>query len=379
MMKVREWNSFVGGCGHWVVEHNGHRKGIMNADVLRVASVLDIHRVRRLPFAGHVLVNEGESVQPEDVIAEVAIPNNMLMLDVAKGLGISPLETISCMVRDLGEALSRGDVVAQSEGPFPRWVRTPVDGTLVECHQGRAVLATGKNYVRIQAGMIAEVKELIPDYGAILTTRGSIIQGVWGNGQVGAGVLNVIESSFGTPINVAMCGSLESGQVIAAGVCLHAAVLKHLAELRLAGLILGSLAPELIPAAMGLAMPVIVLQGFGQLPFCAASTALLKSRADQIASLNACESDIWSGRRPEVIIPHANGEPEAALGFRALLAVGQQVRVLSGAALGEVGEVVQLPQAKNRFESGLFFYEAKVALENGDIIPVPRQNLVILG
>lgn len=347
-------------------------------DVVSVASVLDIHRIRRLPFPGNILVKVGESVHPENVIAEAFVPGEILMLDVVRGLGISPSETAACLVRELGENLKQGDVIAQFEGAFPRLIRAPVEGTLMDCHQGRVVLATGVTYFRIQAGIIGVVEDLIPEYGAVLSTRGSLLQGVWGNGRVGAGVLKVIDLPFEDLLEPSNDDSIESGQLLATGKCLHADSLAYLVEIEPAGLIFGGLSPELIPIARELPMPVIVLQGFGDLPPDPDLMALLKSREGEMASVNACESNLFDGVRPEVIIPKAVGESEKELGFRVKLAVGQWVRVLSGKALGQAGEVVELLETRTEFESGLALQTAVIQLQNGETTHIPQQNLIIL-
>lgn len=351
---------------------------MMINDVVRIASVMDIHRVHRLPFPGRVLVNVGTSVHFGDPIAEAEVPGDVIKLDLAKGLGISPSEVPACLIRESGEYLQQDDVIAQCEGPLPRLVRAPVEGKVLQCHNGVVFLATGKSTLRLKARMVGVVEAVLPEYGVIISCQGSLIQGVWGNGGMGEGVLNVIEASFVTPLEGSMLDTLEGGQVLAAGSCLQSDVLRAIKQKDPAGLILESLSPDLISVAKAMPLPVIVLSGFGHSSLNTASFELLRSRSGACVSVNAWKTDCFEGRRPEVIIPCDEGEPEVDYGFRQGVAVGHKVRILSGPVVGQVGEVLALSDEPTQFESGLAFPSALIKLECGDQVRVPQQNVLII-
>jgi hypothetical protein len=237
----------------------------MLLDVVKTGSVSKIRRERRLPLPGEVLVNEGQEVRPEDLIAEASLPGKFYLVDIARGLDVDPRDTQHFLVREPGEYLMEDDVIAQIGGAFQRLVRAPLSGRFAAFHQGHALLEIGQETLNVQAGIIGVVEAVIPEYGAIIATRGLLVQGFWGNGRMGSGGLNVVESAWSAPLNVSMLNKAEQGQVLAVGQCLDADVLSHLGELGLAGLIAGSFATDLIPAAMALSIPIIVLQGFGPL------------------------------------------------------------------------------------------------------------------
>lgn len=351
---------------------------MMINDVVRIAPVIDIHRVHRLPFPGRVLVNVGTSVHPGDPIAEAVIPSDVIKLDLAKGLGISSSEVPACLIRESGEYLQQNDVIAQSEGPLPRLVRAPVEGKFLQCYNGVVFLATGKSTLRLNARMAGVVKAVLPEYGVIINCQGSLIQGVWGNGGMGEGVLKVIEASFETPLEGSMLDTLAPGQVLAAGSCLQGDVLAAIEQRDLAGLVLEILSLDLISVAKELPFPVIVLSGFGLSSLNTVSFELLKSRKGACVSVNAWQTDLFEGKRPEVIIPDGEGEPEEDYGFRKGIAVGHKIRVLSGPAAGQLGEVLALSDGLTQFESGLAFHSALIQLERGDQVCVPQQNVLII-
>ncbi len=103
-----------------------------------------------------------------------------MVLDVAQGLRLPTDEVKSCLTRQIGESVQEGDVIARCEGAFPRLVRAPLAGQLVECHQGNVVLTTEVMTTSIKAGMPGEVEKIIPEFGAVITTWGCLVQGFGG-------------------------------------------------------------------------------------------------------------------------------------------------------------------------------------------------------
>jgi len=238
----------------------------MIVDVFRMASGVEIRRERRLPLRGSITVNLGDPVTPDDVVAEASIPSQVLTLDIARGLGIPVSETAACMIREIGEDVTEGDVIAQCDSAFPRFVRAPVDGKLIECRDGKVVVATGETTVCVRAGMTGKVADLIPEIGVIISAQGRLIQGIWGNGRFGAGNLKVVDESWESSLNMDMLELTSEPLILCAGVCLEESVLTHLAATGLSGLVLCSLAPQLTSMVVELPFPVIVIQGFGDLP-----------------------------------------------------------------------------------------------------------------
>lgn len=350
----------------------------MLLDVVKTGLLWDIRRERRLPFPGEVLVNEGQQVQPDDVIAEASLPGNFYMLNIARGLDVAVEDAKEFLARQLGEDINAGDVIAQFEGRIPRLVRTPFNGRFVAFHQGHALLETDRNQLRAQAGMMGVVESVIPEYGAVLITNGLLIQGVWGNGHIGFGELHVLEDTWKTPLVPKMLDDEIHNQVIVAGQCADVDAFVNLEERDVAGLLLGSLAPGLISAAAALTIPVMLLQGFGSLPTDPAILEWLAPFAGKTVSINAAEVNRLTGERPELIIPQSDGKGTDALKVRTQLRVGQQVRLFSGANAGRVGKVLEVIEKPTPFSSGLPLPAAMIELGNEETIMAPQQNLMVL-
>ena len=351
----------------------------MLADVYRASLIKEIRRERRLSLPGDVLVNEGQKVEPLDVIAEAALPDQIYMVDIAGSLIVDKLDVKHFLVRQPGEMLHEDDVIAQVEGAIPRLVRTPFAGKFVALHQGQAVFQVGYETIQVKAGMSGIVQSILPEYGATLVTSGLLLQGMWGNGRMDAGELQILKGSWLSPLDDGMISEVEGGQVIAAGQCLDWDILENLAEREITGFIVESLAPGMMSDAQLLPFPVVVLQGFGMLPPTQFILELMEPHAGQMICVHASGVNRLTGERPEVILSVPDGVEGEVMAHRMVLGVGQWVRVFSGEKLGQVGEVKVLGEELVTFPSGLQLPAAVVQLRDGHQITVPQENLVIIG
>jgi hypothetical protein len=337
----------------------------------------EIRRIRKLPFRGQVLVALGQSVRPEDPVAEAELPGKIYTLDIARGLGIDPAEVLSCLVRDLGEELAQDDIIAESDGALPRLMRVPLGGKLLACRDGVAMIAAGKEMVSVFAGMIGVISDILPEMGAVITTQGGLLQGIWGNGRVGAGILCMATSTMEEGLPSGDLNHFDEGQVIAAAHFSGGSVVKAIEAKKPAGLILGSMEPEWIGQVLAFPFPVMVLQGFGKLIPNPQAFELLREGTGHEVCLNACGSDQMAGERPEVILPKLSADADDSLPFQAELQIGQRVGVLSGLAESCVATVAQLPDGEVTFESGLTSKAAILHTDEGQSLTVPRSNLII--
>jgi hypothetical protein len=191
----------------------------MFVPVARACALTDIQRIRKLNYPGEVLVHEGQQVYPEDVIAETAIPSKVVMVEIASSLGVEINAVKDVLVREPGEYLYEGDMIAQISGTLPRLVRSPVDGRFTGLHQGKAVFEVGHRTIQVMAGMLGVVQSVLPEYGVVISTRGLLLQGLWGNGGLGMGELRIIKDSWSLPLEAAMLADVSQGELIAAGAC----------------------------------------------------------------------------------------------------------------------------------------------------------------
>ncbi len=376
----------------------------MLVDVLQISPHTVVERTRRLPLAGEVWVSLGDEVTPEMVVAEATFLSKPIVLDIGLGLGVSAEEADACALRKPGDVLKAGDLIAQYEGPLTRVVRSPVDGTLLELGRGKAILAAGRQVRQARAGMLGVVADIFPEFGVRLRAEGALLQGEWGNGRAGSGVLTLAEDA--TPLEdetlegqadapveapkteleeAVEAPSVEETEAVPEGKPVLAAAsvqaldwFEEFDGADWAGVVAGWLNPALVARAAGLDIPFIALFGIGAGPLDPVAWEILQSRAGELCSLNAAQADPFQGTRPELVIPGEGTGAAEALGFTAELAQGQRVWLLSGAAAGQTGQVLRL-EGDLVFENGLVLPAATVQLVTGEQIQVPQANLVVLG
>ena len=177
----------------------------------------------------------------------------------------------------------------------------------------------------------------------MIETAGALIQGIWGNGRIDHGVLVNLADRPDSVLAANRIDMSMRGSILMAGQIRDAETLRVAAEVSVRGLLVGSIFPSLLPAALELRYPIVVTDGFGNLPMNSAAYRLLSTNIKREVTLNAEPFDRYNGRRPEVIIPLPSEtrppEPRDVVAF----APGQTVRVRRQPATSLIGTIVSLP------------------------------------
>jgi len=259
--------------------------------------------------------------------------------------------------------------------------RSPAEGRLVAAAGGKALVAAISKPFELRAGIPGQVVTILQSRGVVIETTGALLEGVWGNGREDSAPLRLLGESPLTSLTAALVEMDMRGALMACGQLTDPAVLKTVAEVHPRGLIVGGLAPGLLPLAQALDFPVLVVEGFGQRGFSAPAFALLKSNAGREAWLNAARWDRFRGQRPELIVPLPSpSTPPAAPVEGEALEVGKRVRVLRGRDAGKVGAVLDMSDAPVLVPSGLRVRVARVMLEGGPAAgtEIPVANIELL-
>lgn len=357
----------------------------MLAPVTFITPLTTIHRKRLLPIAGEVAVRKGQAVRATDVVASTNLAPRHFMLNVARGLGITEEQTEQYIERFLGNEIHAGDIIASRGKIGKRIVRAPVDGTIVFVAGGQVLLRRTVDPFELKAGYPGTVVELIHERGVIISATGALVQGLWGNGKINSGQLTVLASSPNEELSAGQLTENLKNTVVLAGTCTQANVLKAGADVRLRGLILASLAPELLPMALAAPFPVLITEGFGTLGYSPAAYKLLSTNHKRLTTVNAEPFDPNLDTRPEIFIAieapdlsDAEMPPEAAV-----LAPEQRVRVTRAPYQGKAGRLIALLPGLTIFPNGLRATAARIQFETDDPAQasegiVPLANLEIL-
>lgn len=351
----------------------------MNAPVTHILALTTILRERLLPVPGVVNVRLNQRVSANDVVAEARWAREHILLDVARKLNVATAAADRLIRCKEGDELVANALVASGGGLFPREVRAPREGRVVVVGGGRVLLEVGEVNVELRAGLPGQVMQIVPERGVAIQTTGALIQGVWGNGRIETGMLvNLMEK----PDSILEAGRLDvslRGSVILAGMVREAEALHAAAELHVRGLILSSLHPSLIPLALQMRFPILVMDGFGNFPMNSAAYRLLSTNAKREATVNAEMFDRYSGGRPEVIIPLPVSVEPAQPNELETFATGQQVLLRAAPYFGTVAAITRLRPGLTTLPSGLRAPAADVRVESGEEILVPLANLEVVG
>ena len=85
---------------------------------LKVTRLNHLVRDRRLPLKGDVVVKKGDRVTAEQVVARTELPGNVHMVNVAGILNVHQDDVGAAMLKQEGDTLERGEIIATSKSLF---------------------------------------------------------------------------------------------------------------------------------------------------------------------------------------------------------------------------------------------------------------------
>ena len=351
----------------------------MLAPVHPIIGLTTIVRERLLPISGNVLVRIQQKVTAGEVVAETRWAREHALLDVARILGVSPVAADRLIKCKMDDEITATAEIAVGSGLFPRSVRAPKDGRVVAIGGGQVLMEVGEAKMELRAGIPGTVVQVIPNRGVVIQTSGGLVQGVWGNGRIDAGLLvNLMEAPDTVLVPARVDVSLR-GSIILGGMIRNVETLQALAELPARGLIASSIQPSLLLKAREMRFPILVTDGIGTLPMNSAAYKLLSTNAKREVALNAEAFDRYTGARPEVFIPLPISSEPPIPNEVEVFAPGQQVRMRRPPAMGMIGSIVSIKPGLTILPSGLRAHAAEVKLENNETVIVPLVNMEVVG
>lgn len=327
-----------------------------------------------MPAPGKVLVRKGERIGSGDVIAETKVFSKYYDLDVARGLGVSAEEVLGYMRFPAGKDFRKGNILAGPRGISRRVVRAPFDGSLVEIFRGVAILKDIGQPYYLKSGYSGKVAGLIPQRGAIIESRGALIQGIWGNGNLGAGHLVGSNGSYYEEWYGDVPPDEFKNKVFFTRDCLDEITLRRIKNIPLNGLILPSINPALVQELLDFPFAVVILDSFGNRSMNIEAQNILSKSIGEYVEIIAEPWDRDRGKRPEVIIPHTRNKAYFITTSKKNESEGQLVRIVSSQYAGELGRYL-FTNKVSRLSNGLFSKSAEVILNNGIRVTVPLNNL----
>ncbi|KPJ63899.1 hypothetical protein AMK68_02845, partial [candidate division KD3-62 bacterium DG_56] len=223
---------------------------------LLVSADVAIRKPRRLPIKGEVLVAAGERVTGDAVIARAQLPGELITVKAVDVLGVEPGEVAEAMVRQPGQAVVEGEVIAQSKGLFGLFkseVRSPTTGTIeyVSDVSGYIGVRAAPQPLEVRAYMDGTVAEVTPEEGVVIEARAALIQGIFGVGGERRGPLRMVATAPGETVAEADVPGDCEGCVLVGGAAASGAALQRAAQAGAAGFVVGAVTDDSLRQLVG--------------------------------------------------------------------------------------------------------------------------------
>lgn len=363
---------------------------------LTVTRQATIRKTRRLPLKGEVLVAVGDGVKPDTLVARTYLPGPVTNLRAAEQLGAEPGDLERLLRKRAGEPVSRGEVLAETKsffGLFTSRLESPVDGAIefISSVTGNIGLRHPPQLVEVKAYIEGSVVEVLPGDGAVVETFGALVQGIFGVGGEQQGQIVNLATSPDEKIGAERIGPQHAGSVVSVGSAASAAVLQAALRHNVVGVVAGGLLDmdlrELlgydlgvaITGDEGLALTVVITEGFGDITMAARTFELLLSLEGRAASISGATQIRAGVLRPEVIVP-LDGEGGSATPEppKQDLGLGTPIRLIREPHFGKLATVVALPPEPRLIETGAVVRVLEAELADGQRIITPRANVEII-
>ena len=357
------------------------------------------HRARRiLPIAGDVLVNVGDTVSAQDIVAQTFMPGDVMPINLSNILSLPPADVPECMLKKEGEKIEIGDPLARTKGIFGFFkteYQSKVAGTLeaISSTTGQLIIRGEPLPVQVRAFLSGEVVEVIPEQGVVIEADVAYVQGIFGIGGETFGPIRMACANHDEELDADLITPDMKGAVIVGGARMTGAAVRQAIQGGAAAVVSGGMddhdLKEILGYDLGVAITgsenigvtLIITEGFGEIAMAERTFRLLASREGDQAAANGATQIRAGVMRPEILIPlsdkekQEDAEPEHTAG---LLEIGAPVRVIRDPHFGLIGKVAALPPELTALGSESKARVLDVTFPSGQTVTVPRANVELI-
>lgn len=354
-----------------------------------------VRKERRLPMPGQVHVESGQAVRALDVVASTQLPGAVTMVNVAAEMNVGPDEVPRWMVKQPGDAVAAGEVIAEARAFFGLMhsiCRSPVDGVIdsVSAVTGQAAIRGAPTPVELTAYIDGTVTHVYPGEGVVVETPCAMVQGIFGFGGEAYGPLRMAVDSPGEILDADAVDESCRGAVVVGGALATLAAVRRAIEVGSAAVVVGGMEDTDVDALLGypigvaitgherIGLTVILTEGFGRIPMAERTFKILAARNGRPASVNGATQIRAGVVRPEVIIAEQSGAEAETEQAQGRLEAGCTVRLIRDPYFGALAIVLDLPPEPIQIETESRVRVVKVRLEDGREVVVPRANVELI-
>lgn len=364
---------------------------------LKVSPNTTIQRLRRLPLKGEVLVQQGQTVTPDTVVARAQLPGLMQSVKVAAQMSIDPDELGRVLKVKEGDKVEKGQILAETKsffGMFKSDVKSPVAGTVetISSVSGNVGVREAPLPIDLTAYLSGTIAGVLPGEGVVVEARGALVQGIFGIGGERVGQIHVVSATPESDLAEGDITSALAGKIIVGGANISGAALRKASDVGVTGIVVGGIVDKDLIAFLGydigvaitghenINLTLVITEGFGTIAMAQRTFALLQSLQDRSASINGATQIRAGVIRPEVIVPLAADAPLPVKtnGEAGALNIGTAIRLIREPYFGALATVVGLPPHLTIVGSGASVRVLEAKLPDGSVVTVPRANVEII-
>lgn len=367
---------------------------------LRVTPDTIIRRRRLLPIPGEVVVTHGALVTATTEVAHTALPGKVYPVNVVNQLSIAPDEILSYMRKREGEAVGKGEAIAENK-PLLKWfqvqVPSPITGTIENISHvtGQVFLREPPTMIRLAAYIDGAIVEVTPRQGVVVESHCAFIQGIFGVGGETTGPLAVAVQRPEEELTAAHLQPEHVGHIVIGGSLAHKETFVRARELGVRALVVGGVhdrdLKELLGYDLGVAITgterigftLIVTEGFGTIPMATRTFELLSLHVGQKASCSGATQIRAGVIRPEIIVPLSDLSPQSSVlspqsfGGEGMK-VGDTIRIIREPYFGVLARVKDLPSELQHIPTESEARVLVATLPDGHDVVIPRANVEMI-
>jgi hypothetical protein len=364
---------------------------------------------RRLPALGEVIVAPNQTVVSDTILARALLPGRPQVFNLSEIFEENPKDLSKRMLKQVGERVKAGELIAQRKGLGGKSFKAPFDATLSVYDEasGYISLTPQPEAYNLEAFVRGTITGIIPSYGATVQVQANYARGAFGFGGERHGVLRVLANKPGDPIDPAAIDPRTTYFILLGGSYITAEVMKKAVEMKVRGIITGSVREEELvkflsyrkrqslyrvgqyawrfPADIsGQDSPftLVVTEGFGMRPMASRLFEMLVAHDGEELSINGTTRLRRGWQRPEIVVPVLTRAEVTRAATKLTMTEqlprpGSIVRLINPTYLGAVGQVVSLPPSRRGVSPGQLDRLAEVEVQ-GTRLVLPFADIEVL-